>query len=122
MTSPSEGHLQTIWAQERRDDEQNRRLTVYVSTWQRLVLCGACERLVSKRLNFTDEEEALATDGCSICGADGSGRWRWQKSRDVGLPVTARCEDKKERSKNDAGTSEHAAMKLSGFTNRPKRN
>ncbi len=74
MTSPSEGHLEAIWAQERRDDEQNRRLTVYVSTWQRLVLCGACKRLVSERLNYTDEEEALATDACSICGEEGKSR------------------------------------------------
>lgn len=79
--SSSESLLGSIWAQERRDDEQNRRLTVYVSTGSRptrsrLVLCGACKSLVSDRLNFTDEEKPDAGDECAVCGEDGKKRWK----------------------------------------------
>ena len=71
MSTRSENRLTSIWAQERRDDEQNRRLSVYVSTGSRLVLCGACWRLVHDRLNCTDEEKPDAGDECSVCGEDG---------------------------------------------------
>lgn len=69
MSTRNEAILGSIWKQERRDDEQDRRLRVYTSTEERLVLCGACLRLVEERLAFTDEaKEPLATEGCMICG------------------------------------------------------
>ena len=70
MSTRSEERLTEIWEQERREREYDRRLTVYVSTStnERLVLCGACLRLVEDRLKFTAMEKTLATEGCTICG------------------------------------------------------
>ncbi len=74
MSTRSEALLTSIWEQERIEREENRRLGVYVSTGSRLVLCGACFRLVRKRLNFTDEEKPDAGDECAVCGEYGGKR------------------------------------------------
>ncbi len=75
MGHRTEGHLGAILAQERRDRDQNRHLSAYVSTKAtlhvRLVICDVCFRLVEKRLNYTDEVEVLQDEECLICGEEG---------------------------------------------------